>query len=163
MKLFQFKDPDTLEIKYIGSTTGALNFITSQYICASGTCGRPLCKWLGDLTRSGKRPIVEEVKEIDSFKERNEYIEKIRRNNSKILNVNKKESEIYVNAGKCNAGNKRASRGKTTDEQNKSKLISALIKFYEKYDRFPEIKFNKTKWGEDNNRCDELKMVAIRL
>lgn len=155
LKLFHFVDPDNGEVKYIGATKHS-EVILNQYICASGKCGRPLCEWLSELKKEGKRPQVLIIKEIDKISDRSEYIENFGQKD-RLLNVSKKGNQIYINAGKLSNKTKRVKKGKDC----KPSMINSLIKFYKKTGRFPVSRLGESGWGSDAALCEKFKVTNI--
>jgi hypothetical protein len=70
--IYSLKDPNTLEIKYIGCTTIKLNLRLSQHIWDAKNKNSKKSKWLQELLLQNLKPIIELIEECteDNWQER---------------------------------------------------------------------------------------------
>ncbi len=143
-RIFCYKDPKTLEVKYVGRTTNKNSFLFHHYKCsAKNGCGRPLCSWINEIEST---PVIELLEETTDKSRKQFYIDKFSPG-STLLNIDKTKSEIYRNAGK--------SKKKKHDPYS---MIKVLCEFYKKTKRFPLLKMGYPGWSADPEveLCNEL-------
>ena len=77
IKVYVFKDPDTLEVRYVGITSKTLKQRFRKHLdnALYTKHNKHLCNWILKLRKENKKPIMEEIESctIENWQEREKY------------------------------------------------------------------------------------------